>query len=284
MNFKKIGLFQMPTDAFQGDFVKTGEFISFWNSKWDWDDDLPLNTSGKAMRTFLVKRKLLSEDTSSHIYPGIPNNASRKNYLNSKISIAAAELEKTKTPSDNILFDVFNAIQYWGASTGRRFYLQNFLTESNADKFFEGWVKNIKPTYLSIISELSKEESDIDKVIVLFDKIDGLGVSFGTKHLHFWSKALGRKNTLPIYDKNIYQLLRADVRKFPNWSQYLEVVEEFENIAKTLKMTAADVERAFFAYHSKVGINRSNVVPEEFAKLDHTIVVNAFLNRRLTMS
>ena len=108
------------------------------------------------------------------------------------------------------------------------------MTESNADKFFGDWVNNIKPTYLSIISELNKEESDIDKIIVLFDKIDGLGVSFGTKHLHFWSKALGRKNSLPIYDKNIYQLLRADLRKnkVPNWSQYLEVLEEFEKIVR----------------------------------------------------
>lgn len=78
MQFKRIGLFQMPTDAFGGDFKKAKEFISFWNSKWDWDDDLPLNKQGKAMRTFLVKRKILSDDKSSLNHPGVSDNASRK--------------------------------------------------------------------------------------------------------------------------------------------------------------------------------------------------------------
>jgi hypothetical protein len=283
MQFKRIGLFQMPTDAFGGNFKKAKEFISFWNSKWDWDDDLPLNKQGKAMRTFLVKRKILSDDKSSLNHPGVSDNASRKNYLNSKISIAAAEFLDKKTTSDNILFEAFNAIQYWGAITGRTFYTRNSLTESNTAEFYAEWVKNVKPTYLSIISELHNEDSDISKLIILFDKIDGLGVSFGTKHLHFWSKAFGWDNPLPIYDTNIFQLLWAEVRKnrYPTWSQYIEVVDEFNKLAAKINMSSVDVERAFFAYHAKVGIKFSNVVPAEFAKLDHTIVVNAFLNKRL---
>ena len=284
MEIKKIGMFQMPTDAFEGDFKKINEFIEFWNEKWDWDDSIPLNKAGKGMRTYLVNRKILSEVLESRIYPGLSNNFERKLYLNNCINICLSDYKKNKEKvSDEIIFNAFNSIQYWGAITGRTFYQRNGLDESNIENFKKCWTKSVKPFYLSILNEISTKEINLCNLIPLFENIEGVGVSFGTKHLHFWSKAFGKKNPLPIYDKNIFQLLRAEIRdnRYPTWSQYLQVVQEFEKLAIKLNKTSESIEKALFAYYAKVGISPNNKVPKEFQKDSDTKIVNEFLNTRL---
>lgn len=283
MEIKKVGLFQMPTDAFNGELQKITEFITYWSEKWDWDNNIPLNKQGRGMRTYLVRRNVLSELSESTIYPGLPNNFERKSYLNNCIRKALVIYIKRKEQiSDEIIFNAFNSIQYWGAITGRTFYQRNGLDETNIDKFKIHWTKKVKPFYLSLLNEISAKEVNLCNIIPLFENIEGLGVSFGTKHLHFWSKALGKKNPLPIYDKNIFQLLRVENRnnRFPSWSQYYQVVEEFEKLAKKLNKTSESIEKALFAYHAKVGIKPNNKVPLEFQNDINTIIVNEFLNKR----
>ena len=132
MEIRKVGLFQMPTDSFDGDLKKVADFVSFWNEKWDWDDNFPLNKQGKGMRTYLVKRNILSENFETTFYPGSANNFERKLYLNNCINRALSDFnEKKEKINDDLIFNAFNAIQYWGAITGRAFYQKNGLNENN---------------------------------------------------------------------------------------------------------------------------------------------------------
>ena len=99
------------------------------------------------------------------------------------------------------------------------------------------------PQYLSFISSVSqKDQQNTTSISVGLTKlleIHGLGMSFATKHLRFWSD-------LPIFDDRISLLLYA--KKAKRVEHYLKFLLDISNIAKNTGLSITTVETSLFAF------------------------------------
>lgn len=198
-------------------------------------NDTPrLRKSMRAINTFFNNHKI--ED--------IPFNVTCDSF-----SLEMEKLEKhienlikqfLKKPSDEFLISIFNHIQFWGGTMGRIYYQNNkFMVNAEHIKIY----KRIVELVIALIKETLSQ--DIDKIILGFEGIRGLGISFGTKHLRFWSIAANENGIeFPILDSVI-----AKNRFTPNylkWSNYCQYVKLMQKEAQKRKITVTDLERQYY--------------------------------------
>jgi hypothetical protein len=77
-----------------------------------------------------------------------------------------------------------------------------------------------------------------------FIRIPKIGESFGTKHMHFWSK-YGAGQPVPIYDLRIKTLLYFTDNRFPSYQTY---INDISQEAQNNNLAMEDIERALFAF------------------------------------
>ena len=145
-----------------------------------------------------------------------------------------------KEPTDYKLIVIFHHIQFWGGKTGRNIYVKGggFNTNFNLDTYKKIIEKSIHLTQ-------DKLCDDIKAVTDCFLNIPQLGVSFGTKHLRFWSiNANKNKIELPVLDRIL--TIRLLYKCNPTWNDYYHYVIQMQEEDKKRNITVTKLERALY--------------------------------------
>lgn len=201
-----------------------------------------LRKSSKSIATFFRNRELPVDYES--LFENEPDNYSMA-VQRMEDRIAGYIKEYLNNPKDKNLIKIFHHIQFWGGSSGRNIYNKNGGFEKNFD---------IK-TYKKIIEKtihLSKENlcNELNEIAKLFNSIPQLGVSFGTKHIRFWSlNANKNKIELPIMDSVIANELLKN-RKYLAWKYYCSYVKQMQEEANKRKVSVTNLERLLFNHYT----------------------------------
>ena len=107
--------------------------------------------------------------------------------------MVGAWAEETCWDNDPLL-RIFLTIQAWGGQTGRQIFVQ---------KGGLNWPE-VRPRYKRLVDVCTNKKStieDIQDAGILFDyHVYGAGISFITKHIHFWTQVVRGEDSLPIFD------------------------------------------------------------------------------------
>ena len=197
-----------------------------------------LRKSSKSIATFF-RNKELHVDYESLFENGPDNYPMAVQRMEDRI--AGYIKEYLNNPTDNNLISVFHHIQFWGGTYGKNIYARNGGFDNN---FKIDIYKHIieKTIHLSQ-DNLCNELNEIEK---LFNSIPQLGISFGTKHLRFWSlNANKNKIELPIMDSVIADELLKN-RKYLAWKYYCSYVKQMQEEANKRKVSVTNLERLLF--------------------------------------
>jgi hypothetical protein len=153
--------------------------------------------------------------------------------FNPKSSIEVSEaIEKAikdyldEPTNDSLLARVFDLIQAWGGKMGRHPYVV-----SKSRQRFSEWCGVYRRG-----SDYARG-GQYAEALSSWDAIDGLGVSFATKHLRFWGG-------MPILDTRI-SLLLTGKKSPPTYDLFISMLKE---IAQDRKLTLMEVEAGLFAF------------------------------------
>lgn len=125
---------------------------------------------------------------------------------------------------------MFDLIQGWGGKTGRTPFVQP--KRSPTRQSWDQWIEHYKRG--AELSECSPSDAKWH-----FEHILGIGESFSTKHLKFWSH-----DKWPILDNRIKLLLNPSNER-ASYDQYLLF---FHKESKRLGKSSSSIERALFAF------------------------------------
>ena len=160
----------------------------------------------------------------------------------------------------NKMLRVFDLINGWGGKMGKTTYVKpkGNTTRNSSDTWYIHYVNGVKKAIKG------KNEGLAD-----FTKIYGVGDSFGTKHLYFWS-LFGSNMPIPIYDARIKTLLYLSIDEAPAFEQY---IEDMTNFSILKNITINQLEKALFAFSSNYFPNESLIIKNEI--IDETDFVEA---------
>jgi len=138
--------------------------------------------------------------------------------------------EYYQNPTNELLIKIFTFIQLWGGNGGRGIYV-------NGRK----WMGNFNlETYLKAVKLI--EEVNYKSALKELNSINYFGISFATKHIHFWSQG-----GAPIFDSIISKIVFG--RKYPRESEYSKYIESIDKLILELgnpEITRMKVERTLF--------------------------------------
>jgi|688.fasta_scaffold70397_5 hypothetical protein len=187
-------------------------------------------------------------------------NRSMKILENHAIKIAKKiQIEKIEKNKTEYYIEVFDTINAWGGAAIRMFYNKKIsLKDENKTKgiprvHVKLWINK----YIKVVELIKKGNYD-DALQIIDIEIPGLGVSFGTKHIWFWSEFFIKNNfnkheIATIYDERISKLLLGRTPKAQDYFNARMIYKDIrDNINKNLdsnnKFSSKDVERALFAF------------------------------------
>lgn len=142
---------------------------------------------------------------------------------------------------NNNLFDnealvlrIFDLIQGWGGKMGKGPYVP-----------YQNPVRNQTNNWFHIYQSAIRLAIERDpNSLREFMRIPKIGESFGTKHMHFWSK-YGAGQPVPIYDLRIKTLLYFTGNPIPNYQTY---INDISIAAQINNLPMEEIERALFAF------------------------------------
>lgn len=191
------------------------------------------------MKTLFIKKNI---KINSNLF--LPNNDIDFGKVTFDIETHIGNLisEYLKVNDDNKLIEIFHFIQLWGGFTGRNIYVKNGGFENNFNI-------EIYKKIVNILIVLKEENlcKDLKEIQILFCQIPNIGLSFASKHMHFWSKNANENNIeLPILDSIIANGLFKS--NYFNWRHYYPYVVEMRNFAYKHKTTVGVLERELYNY------------------------------------
>jgi len=147
-----------------------------------------------------------------------------------------------KHSDDDILQDVFHKIQIWGGEHGRYIYVQGPAFD---------W-SEVGPCYRRLVRPVLEDGRTVEclarkaKAMNTAMQIQGrrLGISFITKHVHFWSAVCRGDDALPIFDRIMAQGLGVRL----DWGYLPAYWEEMQEKASSLDISVDALERQLFNY------------------------------------
>lgn len=142
--------------------------------------------------------------------------------------------------SEDVLQDVFHKIQIWGGEHGRYIYVQGPPFD---------W-DEIGPRYRRMVDSCLEEGRNADslarkaKAMNTAMQVQGrrLGISFITKHVHFWTGPVRGENALPIFDNIMASGLRLRLK----WDHLPVYWRAMEEKAYRLGISVDALERQLF--------------------------------------
>jgi len=153
--------------------------------------------------------------------------------------------------NDEEILKIFDLIQIWGGlQGGSNFY--NIVKNSSLRLNYKKWL----PQYKQLISlAISKNKEAYN--IVATGEIPYLRMSFGSKHISFWSrKERDESNCLIIIDNKI-----AGVSGALNalQSNYYDILLQIHSYSKEFNLKPFEIEKALFTFHRSY-FNNSNSI------------------------
>lgn len=145
---------------------------------------------------------------------------------------------------DTVLQGVFHLVQLWGGEHGRYIYVQGLAFD---------WA-DVGPCYRNLVRACLEEGRTMDslsrkaKAFNTEMQIQGrrLGLSFITKHVHFWTTATRGRNALPIFD----YIMARGLKLRPNWQHLPVYWQGMEDKSRALGVSMDALERQLFNYFS----------------------------------
>jgi len=174
--------------------------------------------------------------------------------FNGDISLCTNEiftLIKSQDISRPTVLKIIDLIYSWGGKSGRMFYasvngkISPRQSLDQKDSVFNKYLQGV----------MLAKKGDI-RSIKKFCEIDGIGLSYASKHAYFWS--LDSEKPLIIVDSKIAGSLgHFTIQSLERVHKYEDIVFEFRN--KSLKEFNEDnpnkTERALFAFHNHYFLN-----------------------------
>jgi hypothetical protein len=197
---------------------------NFWSNRNPYLSDEPLLENIKLGLRFAQKGGLIDDVISTY------NQMTNVDLIN-LIETTIHNCNDSSHPTDDNFLRVFDLIQGWGGKMGNPFRI--------AGRDAISW------SYKAAISEL--RDGRINSSLMRLMEIKYLGISFATKHLHFWGKFSNPMQHLPIYDARIQTLLYLGAK---NAQSYNEYVQDLVNFSKQMNLDFEQIERALFAFSS----------------------------------
>ncbi len=175
--------------------------------------------------------------------------------------------EKIETSNDSVKINnyyltIFDAINAWGGSAIRLFYNNKIKIGIKNSEIIKGIPRLHYNYWLNYYINAIKliEKGEFDNALTIIDKnIPGVGVSFGTKHIWFWSEYFKSKTKNEnyevgtVYDERMAKLFFGRTAKSKDYAAVrilfkkiaIELNSKYDDI---VKFDSKDVERSIFAF------------------------------------
>ncbi len=147
---------------------------------------------------------------------------------------------------EGLLQDIFHKIQIWGGEHGRYIYVQGPAFD---------W-SEIGPCYRRLVTaclddgrtaeSLAKKARALNVAMQMQDR--RLGLSFITKHVHFWTAVTRGDDALPIFD----DIMARGLKLRPKWEHLPIYWQGMEDKARRLGISVDALERQLFNYFRNV--------------------------------
>jgi hypothetical protein len=160
-------------------------------------------------------------------------------------------INEDQIENDIRILRVFDLIQGWGGKMGKSPYVPYVNPVRNNPNT---WIHNYK---LGIQLSIQGNPEGLTH----FENIPKIGVSFGSKHLSFWSRFGGNNNAIPIYDARIQTLLYFNQPGIPSYSDYIRDMVEFSN---NIGIDINQLEMALFGFSSNYFPNNNLNIIQNF--------------------
>jgi len=163
------------------------------------------------------------------------------NYIDEKVAIKIKEYQD--------YLDIFDAINNWGGKAIQRGKIYSGLTLRNRLDY-EDWFAN----YIKAANLLRQEDRVLEGIELMFST-PGLGVSFGSKHIAFWTYD---NPITAVYDSKISQiLLRSANPKIKDMIPFISAINKLANDQSDYChcLTPKEIEKALFAFHKYYWLN-----------------------------
>lgn len=230
---------------------------AYWVEQNDYFSNKPLLDTIRVGLNHANNRGFIAERLGIDFMKYFPTNEQLVNFIAEKIK-NASQSDLDLIDDDEVLL-IFDLIQGWGGKMGRMPYVR---PENNPSRYAE---KNLfASTYKEFISLINKQvatdqENHYKDILTTMKSLNGVGESFATKHIFFWSKYGLRKNSLPIFDTRMKRLLEV----FQEQGSYMDFLRFLDLIATEKGMQQYEVERALFAFSQNYFQNERLIFKEE---------------------
>jgi hypothetical protein len=213
----------------------------------------------KGMFTTLANRKYKS--TLDRYLPNVPTSRDLRlddiNRLEIGIlrDINVALRSGSRCRSDPILPCIAAGIHLWGGQSGRNAFVRGGGFDANLPKDSYGRLVELLMTHPK---DVALPNGNWPAISEIGSQLSNIGVSFLTKHLSFWSRAIESPFHLPILDRIVFQKF-VNPSRLPSWKDYVPYVEainaERDVLAKRPGLgaiTIIDMERQLFNWAGSV--------------------------------
>lgn len=153
--------------------------------------------------------------------------------------------------NEALILRIFDLIQGWGGKMGKGPYVP-----------YQNPVRNQTNYWFHIYQSAIRLAVQGDpNSLREFIRIPKIGESFGTKHMHFWSK-YGAGQPVPIYDLRIKTLLYFTGNRIPNYQTY---INDISQQAQINGLVMEEIERALFAFSNNYFPNNKLIIKANYS-------------------
>lgn len=168
--------------------------------------------------------------------------------------------------SDEEILKIYDLIQIWGGLTGGS-NPYNIKNNNTTRLNYQSWIKNYREL---IIKSIERKVESYE--YVLEGKIPYLKMSFGSKHISFWSRKVEDDNCLVVIDNKI-----SGVSGFKTASvaDYKLIIENIYKISNELNFKPYQIEKALFSFHKfYFDNNNSNFKNVDTDSVDYSVALS----------
>lgn len=162
------------------------------------------------------------------------------NQFENEILSLIRDSKSIKDFSDEEILKIFDLIQIWGGLTGGSNPYQ--IKNNNTTRLdYQSWIKNYREL---IIKSIERKVESYE--YVLGGNIPYLKMSFGSKHISFWSRKEEDYNCLVVIDNKISGVSGVKIASEANFKL---IIENIYKIANELNLMPYQIEKALFTFH-----------------------------------
>lgn len=232
--------------------------FEYWSKKNNFFSDNELSETIKIGLNHARKGKLIGQILDSI-------NVSSNKVLVDLIATRIQKYDHIVEFTDDELLIIFDLIQGWGGRMGKTPYVKPQTGPTRLT-----W-KPLAKTYRDSIAISFDNNFNYEHFLNCLIQIPGIGVSFATKHMFFWTEYGPRRNAIPIYDARIKLLLCLSERYAVDYKAFYMAMEK---AAQVSNITIGIIERALFAFSQNYFPNNSLVInstPKDMTDIDEAL-------------